>query len=57
MMILSCPWPILRQGQISSLKLLNGKKVKQNFSETIVVYDIKVGECNSLNEYMNLYEY
>ena len=27
------------------------------FSETIVVYDIKVGRCSQLNEYMNLYEY
>ena len=26
-------------------------------SETIVVYDVKVGRCNLLNEYMNLYEY
>ena len=28
-----------------------------DFSETIVVYDIKVGRCSQLNEYMNLYEY
>ena len=28
-----------------------------DFSETIVVYDIKVGICCKLNEYMNLYEY
>ena len=27
------------------------------FPETIVVYDIKVGGCNQLNEYMKLYEY
>ena len=34
------------------------KKVKQwIFSETIVVYDIKIGRCSQLNEYMNLYEY
>ena len=34
------------------------KKVKQwNFSETIVVYDIKVGRCSQLNEYLKLYEY
>ena len=26
-----------------------------DFSETIVVYDIKVGRCSLLNEYMNLY--
>ena len=27
------------------------------FSETIVVYDVKVGVCSYLNKYMNLYEY
>ena len=27
------------------------------FSETIVVYDIKVGRCSQLNEYMKLYAY
>ena len=33
----------------------NGKIM--DFSETIVVYDIKVGRCSQLNEYMNLYQY
>ena len=28
-----------------------------DFTETIVVNDIKVGRCSQLNEYMNLYEY
>ena len=28
-----------------------------DFSETIVVYDIKVGRCSQLNECMNLCEY
>ena len=38
--------------------LLYRKKGKIiHFSETIVVYDIKVGRCSYLNEYMNLYEY
>ena len=27
-----------------------------DFSETIVVYDIKVGRCSQLNEYIKLYE-
>ena len=27
------------------------------FPETIVVYDIKVGRCSQLNEYMKFYEY
>ena len=27
------------------------------FSETIVVYDVKVGRCSLLNQYMNLYDY
>ena len=28
-----------------------------DFSETIVVYDIRVGRLIQLNEYMNIYEY
>ena len=28
-----------------------------DFSETIVVYDIKICRCSQLNEYMKLYEY
>ena len=28
-----------------------------DFSETVVVYDIKVDRCSQLNEYMKLYEY
>ena len=28
-----------------------------DFSEAVVVYDIKVGRCSHLNEYMKLYEY
>ena len=28
-----------------------------DFSETILVYDIKVGRCSQLNEYIKLYEY
>ena len=33
------------------------EKVKtMDFSETIVVYDIKVVKCSHLNEYMTLYE-
>ena len=34
-----------------------GKVKTIDFSETIVVYDIKVGRCSQLNEYMKLYEY
>ena len=38
--------------------LLYGKKFKtMDFSETIVVHDVKVGRCSQLNEYMKLYEY
>ena len=37
---------------------LYGEKVKtMDFSETIVAYDINVGTCSQLNEYMKLYEY
>ena len=40
---------ILRQGHMWSPILLYGEKVKQSiFSETIVVYDIKVGRCSQL---------
>ena len=28
-----------------------------DFSETIVVLDVKVGRCSLLNDYMNLYKY
>ena len=27
------------------------------FSKTVVVYDIKIGRCSQLTEYMKLYEY
>ena len=38
--------------------ILYGENVKtMDFSETIVVYDIKVSRCSQLNEYMKLYEY
>ena len=34
------------------------EKVKtMDFSETSVVFDIKVGRCSQVNEYMKLYEY
>ena len=43
MMTLSWPWPILLQGQIWSLMLLYGIKGKtMDFSETVVVYDLKL---------------
>ena len=28
-----------------------------DFSETIVVFDVKVGRCGQLNKYTNIYEY
>ena len=28
-----------------------------DFSETIVIYDVKIGLCSEQNEYMTLYEY
>ena len=38
--------------------VLYGKRLKQwIFSETIVVYDLEVGICSQLNEYMKLFEY
>ena len=41
--------PGLQQGQIWSLMLLYGEKGKtMDFSEIILVYDIKVGRCSQL---------
>ena len=34
-----------------------GKGKTMYFSDTVVVYDIKVGRCSKVNECMNLYEY
>ena len=56
MTTLGWPWPISGEGQIWSLMLLYEKNIME-FSETIVVCDIKVGRVIQLNEYMNLYEY
>ena len=40
------------------LMLLYGEKGKtMDISETIVVYDVKVGKCSLLKKYINLYEY
>ena len=34
------------------------EKIKaMDFSETVVVYDMKVGRCSQLGEYMKFYEY
>ena len=56
-----CPWDDLDlfHGKVKfDLCFWMEKRVKQwIFSETTVVYDIKVGRCSQLNEYMNPYEY
>ena len=50
--------PGLTLGQIWSLMLLYVKKSNiTDFSEIIVVYEIKAGRFIQLNEYMNLNEY
>ena len=52
-MALVWPWTILQQGQIWSPTVLYGTKYKTiDFSEPIVVYDIKVGRCSQVDEYM-----
>ena len=33
------------------------KGKRMDFSETIVVYDVKVSRCSKLNDYMNLHGY
>lgn len=38
-----------------SFELEKGKLV--NFSEPIIVYDIKIGRCCQLNDHINVYEY
>ena len=45
---LQCPW---------SYAFVWGKGKTMDFSETSVVFDIKVGKCSQLNVYMNLYQY
>ena len=56
-----CPWVDvdLFYGKVKfgPLCFCMGKVKTMDFSETIVVYDIKFGRCSQLNEYMKLYEY
>ena len=56
---LGWPWPILRQGQIWSHRLLYGKKSENYlfFSETIAALGLKVAWSIQLNEFMKLGEY
>ena len=57
-MTLGWPWPILRQGQIWSHRLLYGKKWKIiYFLETIAALGLKVAWSIWLNELMKLSEY
>ena len=55
MMTLGWLWPILRHLVPYAFVWEKGKT--RDFSESIVVYDVKVDRCSWLNEYMNLYEY
>ena len=58
MMTLSWPWPIFTTRSNLVPYAFVWEKVKtMDFSETVVVYNIKVGICSQLNEYMKLYEY
>ena len=57
-MTLGWQWPILREGQIWSIVILYEKKAKtMDFSETFVVYEIKVCKFSYVTESMNLYQY
>ena len=50
----TCIWPLLS----NIFPSVTAWPIKAKFfSETIVVYYIKVGRCSQLNEYMKLYEY
>ena len=55
-MTLGWPWPILRQGQIWSHRLLYGKNWKLLFLETIAALGLKVAWSIQLNELMKLSE-
>ena len=58
MMTMGWPRPILRQGQNLAPFFFVWNKVKTlDFSEISVVYDIKIGRCSQLSEYMKLYDY
>ena len=56
-------WPWLTQTYFTARSNLvplcfgMGKGKTMDFSETIVVYDVKVDRCSQLNEYMNFFEY
>ena len=53
-MTLGWPWPILRQGQIWSHRLIDGEKVKIiYFLEIIAALGLKVVWGIQLNEFMN----
>ena len=56
-----CPWAIYMYMTIIFKHFPLGNRLANQsqifFSETIVVYYIKVGRCSQLNEYMKLYEY
>ena len=54
MMTLGWPWPIYGKVKFCPLCFCMGKNKTMDFSETVVVYDIKVGRCSQLNEYMKL---
>ena len=46
-MTLGWPWPILQQGQnLVPYAFVQEKGKTMDFSETIVVYDVKVGRCS-----------
>ena len=44
------------RSNLASYVFVLEKVTTMDFSETIVIYDIKVGRCSQLNEYMKLYE-
>ena len=52
------PWVdldlFMAKSNFDSYAFVREKVKTMDFSETIVVYDIKVGRCSQLNEYMKL---
>ena len=57
MMTLGWPWPFLRKTNLVPCAFIWEKGKTMDFSETDVVYDVKVGRCSQLNKDLKLYEY
>ena len=57
MQMMTLGWPCLFYGKVKFAPLCfsTGKGKTVDFSETIVVNDIKIGRCSQLNEYIDTF--